>query len=62
MFSTKREVLVCSEDPFDDGISDLVVDRPVVGTTDEELVLMGEERKDGCKPEERQLKWFRLCF
>lgn len=31
---------MCSEDPFDDGVPDLVVDRLVVGTADEELVLM----------------------
>lgn len=35
---------MCSEDPFNDGVSDLVVDRPVVGTTDEKLVL-GKERQ-----------------
>ncbi len=44
---------MCSDDPFNDGISDLVVDHPVVGATDEELVLIGEERKE----DERQLQW-----
>lgn len=33
-----------SEDPLDDGVSDLVVDHLVVGTADEELVLIGERR------------------
>ena len=42
-----------SDDPFNDGVSDLVVDRPVVGTADEELVLIGDERKGGHRPEER---------
>lgn len=28
-----------SDDPLDDGVSDLVVDQPVLGTADEELVL-----------------------
>lgn len=32
-----------SDDPFNDGIADFVVDRPVVGTADEELVLKGDE-------------------
>lgn len=32
-----------SEDPFDDGVSDLVVDGPVVGAADEELILSREE-------------------
>lgn len=36
---------MCPDDPFDDGISDLVVDRPVVGTTNEKLIL--RERKRG---------------
>lgn len=35
---------MCSDDPFNDDVSDLVVDHPVVGATDEELVLIGEER------------------
>lgn len=34
-----RYVLVRSDDPLDDGVSDLVVDQPVLGTADEELVL-----------------------
>lgn len=33
---------MCSDDPFNDGVSNLVVDRPVVGTADEELVLKRE--------------------
>lgn len=28
-----------SDDPLDDGVPDLVVDQPVLGTADEELVL-----------------------
>lgn len=32
-----------SDDPFDDGVSDLVVDRLVVGTADEELILGAED-------------------
>ncbi len=35
---------MCSDDPFNDGVSDLVVDLLVVGTADEELVL-GAERE-----------------
>lgn len=35
---------MCSDDPFNDGVSDLVVDRLVVGAADEELIL---EREDG---------------
>lgn len=35
----KQGVLVRSDDPFDDGVSDLVVDRLVVGAADEELIL-----------------------
>lgn len=35
----KQGVLVCSDDPFDDGVSDLVVDHLVVGAADEELIL-----------------------
>lgn len=38
-FHNRRDVLVRSDDPFDDGVSDLVVDQLVVGTADEELVL-----------------------
>lgn len=34
---------MCSEDPLDDGVSDLVVHRPVVGAADEELVLGGQD-------------------
>lgn len=34
-----RDVLVRPDDPFDDGVSDLVVDQPALGTADEELVL-----------------------
>lgn len=41
----KREVLVCSDDPLNDGVSDLVVDHPVVGTADEELVLIERRGK-----------------
>ena len=44
-----------SEDPLNDGVSDLVVDRPVVGTADEELVLMGEDQIYRNKPKERPL-------
>lgn len=35
------------DDPFDDGVSDLVVDQPAVGTADEELVLT---EKSGREP------------
>lgn len=35
----KRRLLVRSDDPLDDGVSDLVVDQPVLGAADEELVL-----------------------
>lgn len=30
---------MCPDDPFNDGVSDLVVDRPVVSTADKKLVL-----------------------
>lgn len=40
-----REVLVCSDDPFDDGVPDLVINHPVVSTADEELVLMESREK-----------------
>lgn len=43
----KREVLVCSDDPFDDGIPDLVINHPVVCAADEELVLMESREKKG---------------
>lgn len=49
---------MCSDDPFYDGISDLVVHRPVVGTADEELVL---SRGDGGhKPAESQSQRVRV--
>lgn len=34
-----------SDDPLDDGVSDLVVDQPVLGTADEELVLTERSAK-----------------
>lgn len=34
---------MCSDDPFDDGVSDLVVDRLVVSAADEELILEGAQ-------------------
>lgn len=34
-----------SDDPFDDGVSDLVVDRLVVGAADEELILEGKTQR-----------------
>lgn len=33
-----------SDDPFNDGVSDLVVDRLVVGAADEELILVERRR------------------
>lgn len=37
---------MCSDDPFDNGVSNLVVNRPVVSAADEELVLQGEKVTD----------------
>lgn len=56
----KREVLVCSDDPLNDGVSDLVVDHPVVGTADEELVLIERRGKKDTNQERDFL--FRECF
>lgn len=36
---------MCSDDPFNDGVSDLVVDRLVVGAADEELILVERGEK-----------------
>lgn len=36
---------MCPDDPLNDGVSDLVVHHPVVGTADEELVLKRERHK-----------------
>lgn len=47
---------MCPDDPFDNSVSDLVVDHPVVGTTDEELVLVERREKKGAKEERGNLK------
>lgn len=36
---------MCSDDPFDDGVPNLVINHPVVSTADEELVLMESRKK-----------------
>ncbi len=56
---------MCSDDPFNDGVSDLVVDLLVVGTADEELVLIGEKghersqsRTETIKLRVQSITWF----
>lgn len=38
---------MCPDDPFNDGVSNLVVDRPVVSTTNEKLILSETEKRKG---------------
>lgn len=48
---------MCPDDPFNNSVSDLVVDHPVVGTADEELVLIERREKKHGKQERYNLKW-----
>lgn len=38
---------MCPDDPFNDGVSNLVVDSPVVSTTNEKLILSETEKRKG---------------
>lgn len=50
---------MCPDDPFNDSVSDLVVDHPVVSTADEKLVLKGEQ--GGAQSQRDTIMAFGIC-